>query len=77
MFMFALPAVFTQPGLEKTPTYQVPPSEMFRVPKPGTVDWSMASAEHEGVVEKAMKRLRERTCQRHILVKPVFQDFDR
>ncbi|XP_064617922.1 uncharacterized protein LOC135482031 [Liolophura sinensis] len=76
-FVDDVESVFTQPGLEKNPTYQVPPSEMFRVPKPGTVDWSMASAEHEGMVERAMKRLKERTCQRHILVKPVFQDFDR
>lgn len=70
-------AVFTQPNLEKAPEMRVPPSEIFRTPKPGTMDWQFASPEHKQLVEETMSRLRERVDQRRVLLKPVFQDFDR
>ena len=70
-------AVFTQPGLEKVPDLQVPPQEIFRVPKPGTVDWKNASDDHRSLVDATMDRLRQRAEQRRVLAKPVFQDFDR
>ena len=70
-------AVFTQANLEKRPSHQVPPQELFVVPKPGTNDWSAADQEHARMVDDAMDRLRQRTDQRRILMKPVFQDFDR
>jgi len=74
---FLLIAVFTQPGLEGNPTYQVPPAEVFGVPKPGTVDWEMATEDHIKLFESTMDRLRQRTNQRRVLSKPVFQDFDK
>ncbi|KAL5019414.1 hypothetical protein ScPMuIL_005136 [Solemya velum] len=70
-------SVFTQKNLEKMPTYKVPPSEMFRAPKPGTVDFSAASEDHVALVDSTMERLRQRVDQRRVLAKPVFQDFDR
>ena len=70
-------AVFTQAGLEHTPTAAVPPQEIFRVPKPGTADWTEASDNHCDLYEATMTRLRSRVEQRRILLKPVFQDFDR
>ena len=69
--------MFTQPNLEKMPNYQVPPQEIFRVPKAGTLDWNCASEEMHKEVDGIMERLRERANQRRILAKPVFQDFDK
>ena len=69
--------VFTQLDLEKKPTQRVPPLEIFRVPKPGTVDWTFASEEHREFYNQIMDRLRARVNQRRVLVKPVFQDFDK
>lgn len=80
MFYFTLynfSLVFTQPNLEKTPELRVPPSEIYRVPKPGTMDWKYASEEHAQLVDETLERLRERANQRRVLLKPVFQDFDR
>ncbi|XP_013383058.1 uncharacterized protein LOC106153608 [Lingula anatina] len=76
-FLWDLESVFTQPNLEKMPTYRVPAQEIFRVPKPGTMDWRYASEEHQAIFEEAMERLRQRANQRRVLAKPVFQDFDR
>jgi len=75
MISFCL--VFTQPNLEKVPEHKVPPSEIFRIPKPGTMDWTYASDEHKQLVDETLQRLRERADQRRVLLKPVFQDFDR
>ena len=69
--------VFTQPNLEKDPLTRVPPQEIFRVPKPGTVNWTNASDDHLSLYNATMDRLRQRTEQRRVLAKPVFQDFDR
>ena len=70
-------SVFTQPKLEKVPDLQVPSQDIYRVPKPGTVDWSNASDDHVTLFESTMDRLRQRSDQRRVLAKPVFQDFDR
>lgn len=75
-FLNDVETVFTQPNLEKDPNYQVPASEMFQVPKPGTIDWSNATEDHKSLLEITMDRLRQRIVQRRILAKPVFQDFD-
>ena len=69
--------VFTKAGLEQEPTTAVPPQEIFRVPKPGTVDWEQVTDEHSDLYESTMTRIRSRVEQRRILLKPVFQDFDR
>ena len=69
--------MFTQSGLETSPTAAVPPQEMFRVPKPGTIDWAEAEDCHKDLYEATMDRIRARVQQRRILLKPVFQDFDR
>lgn len=76
-FLDDVESVFTQPNLEKNPTYKVPAQEIFRVPKPGTMDWRYATQEHQDVFNEAMERLRQRAKQRRVLAKPVFQDFDR
>ena len=73
----SLLTVFTQAGLEHEPTAVVPPQEIFRVPKPGTVDWAEADNNHLDLYEATMSRIRSRVEQRRILLKPVFQDFDR
>lgn len=74
---YLLISVFTQPCLEKDPNYNVPPQEIFRVPKPGTVDWNQSSEDHRSIFDATMDRLRQRTNQRRVLTKPVFQDFDK
>ncbi|KAK2184430.1 hypothetical protein NP493_266g02009 [Ridgeia piscesae] len=76
-FMWDIESVFTQPGLEKDPTHQVPPSEMYLVPKPGTMQWEFASDEHHKLYNDTMTKWSERVKQRRVLVKPVFQDFDK
>ncbi|KAK3583614.1 hypothetical protein CHS0354_039437 [Potamilus streckersoni] len=76
-FVYDVETVFTQPNLEKVPTHEVPPSEIFRVPKPGTAMWENASEDHKQLHEATMERLHQRASQRRVLAKPVFQDFDR
>lgn len=69
--------MFTQPNLEKDPEIRVPAQEIFRVPKPGTVDWNCATEDHRSLYDATMDRLRQRAEQRRVLAKPVFQDFDK
>ncbi|KAK7507459.1 hypothetical protein BaRGS_00001394 [Batillaria attramentaria] len=76
-FVADVESVFTQAGLEKQPTANVPPQEIFRVPKPGTVDWQEADPNHVDLYEATMDRIRSRVEQRRVLLKPVFQDFDK
>lgn len=76
-FMDDIESVFTQPNLEKNPTYKVPPQEVFCTPKPGTMDWSNASKDHAALVDETMVRLKARVQQRRLLAKPTFDDFDR
>lgn len=75
-FLKDIESVFTQPNLEKTPTCRVPPQEVFLVPNPGTVDWSLASDDDKELVDRTLARLRQRVQQRRLHVKPPFQDFD-
>ncbi|BFZ03633.1 hypothetical protein BsWGS_06672 [Bradybaena similaris] len=70
-------SVFTQERLEQTPSAVVPRQELFRVPNPGTIDWSNASKEHMDLYNATMKRMQHRVMNRRILCKPVFKDFDR
>lgn len=76
-FLTDIEEVFTRRGLEKSPLAVLPPAEVFRMPKPGTCDWSKASLENQQKVEEAMHKMRQKTNQRRILTKPCFQDFDR
>lgn len=76
-FLWDIETVFTQPKLEKAPDLQVPPQEIYRVPKPGTINWSNATDDHVQLFMNTMDRLRQRSDQRRVLAKPVFQDFDR
>ncbi len=64
-------------NLEKRPTAAVPNQNYFLVPKPGTMDWTFASEDHQSLVEETMMRLAQRANQRRVLAKPVFQDFDK
>lgn len=70
-------SVFTQEKLELTPTAKVLHQELFRVPKPGTIDWNNASKDHMDLYKAAMERIRHRVENRRILCHPVFHDFDR
>lgn len=76
-FVADVESVFTQSGLEQTPTATVLPQEIYCVPKPGTVDWREADEGHKELYEQTMARMRARADQRRILMKPVFQDFDK
>ncbi|XP_074647534.1 uncharacterized protein LOC141903328 [Tubulanus polymorphus] len=76
-FLVDVESVFTQPNLEKNPCHVVPAQEIFRVPKPGTVDWRNASADHKDLFDQTMHRLKQRAAERRVLAKPVFQDFDK
>lgn len=76
-FVADVESVFTQAGLEQYPTAAVPPQETFCVPKPGTADWKEASQNHMALYEATMDRIGSRVEQRRILLKPVFQDFDK
>ncbi|KAK7002739.1 hypothetical protein BgiMline_004147 [Biomphalaria glabrata] len=76
-FVSDIESVFTQTGLEQMPSAVVQPQEYFRVPKPGTIDWSNASKEHKDLYEAAMDRIRKRVEHRSVQCRPVFQDFDR
>lgn len=77
-FLVDIESVFTQPNLEKDPTRTVPPFETFYLPKEGTfTNWESAPTEIQVPYEEAITRMQSRTCQRRLLAKPVFQDFDR
>ncbi|ELU01670.1 hypothetical protein CAPTEDRAFT_182794 [Capitella teleta] len=77
-FMQDIESVFTQPkDLEKMPSHKVPPQEIFRVPKPGTMDWRFASEDHKALHDQVMQRLQDKANQRRILTKPFFEDFDK
>ena len=70
-------AVFTEKDLELDPLYKVPPHEAFLASHPGTVDFAAASGSHKALYEESMARICARVKQYRILLKPVFQDFDR
>lgn len=68
--------VFTKSNLEKTPTEEIPPSEVYLIPKSGTTDWSKASDEQKSVFEAGMKKLRKCVKEKRMLIEPCFRDFD-
>lgn len=76
-FMSDVESVFTQAGLELTPSATVPRQEYFRVPKPGTTDWENATKDHIDIFNATMDRIRKRVEHRRVLCEPVFRDFDR
>lgn len=47
------------------------------LPKPGTINMESASTDHQQVFQEAMKKLHDRVDHRRVLLKPIFQDFDR
>lgn len=62
----AFAAEIDPPGLEKQ-----------RLPKPGTISMESASVDHQQHFQEAMKKLHDRVDHRRVLLKPIFQDFDR
>ncbi|CAI9726336.1 Hypothetical predicted protein [Octopus vulgaris] len=68
--------VFTKSNLEKTPMEEIPPSEVYLIPKSGTADWSKASDEQKAVFEAGMKKLRKCVKEKRMLIEPCFRDFD-
>ena len=69
--------MFTQRGLEKTPTAVLPAAETYHMPKPGTTQWDAVQTDKQKQFEQVMENMRLKTNQRRILAKPCFQDFDR
>lgn len=76
-FLKDIEKVFTQRGLEKTPTLVLPPAEKFHMSKPGALDWIQQSQEKREIFEVVMHKMRQKSKQRRILTKPTFQDFDK
>jgi len=74
-FLTDVEKVFTERGLEKRPQTKLQPQETFLMPKTGTT----ANLDEDLVplFNNAMTRMRQKTDQRRILMKPCFQDFDR
>ena len=71
-----LSLVFTRRGLEKTPTYGVPPMETFQMSRPGA-DADQLTQNDEEVLERITQRMRRKLIEQRILSKPSFQDFDK
>jgi len=76
-FFADIDKVFTQRGLEKTPTAVLPPAETYHMPKPGATDWTTVNKDKQMELDDVMQKMRLKTNQRRILAKPCFQDFDR
>ncbi|CAD5122359.1 DgyrCDS10796 [Dimorphilus gyrociliatus] len=54
-----------------------PGMEKQLLPKPGTINMQTASADHQKCYQEAMQKLHDRVDHRRVLLKPIFQDFDR
>jgi len=76
-FLLDIELVFTKRGLEKLPSFKLPPSSEFTLVKPGTMDWNKTTNDKVELFDAAISRMREITKQRRVLAKPCFQDFDR
>ena len=76
---FTISPVFTIPELEKQPTKEVVPPQTYLVPKSGTLVWNRGQDTNprDDDLELLLERLRQRAAQRRVLLKPVFQDFDK
>lgn len=76
-FVEDVDSVFTLPQLEKHPLVRVMPQETFVQPKPGTADWSSATAEMRENYETSMATLRRKVQERRMLLLPDFVAFDK
>ena len=74
--IYILSSVFTRRGLEKTPTYGVPPMESFQISRPGAESDQLTQMDEE-VLERITQRMRRKLIEQRILSKPTFQDFDK
>ena len=70
-------SVFSPAGLEQNPNAQIPPSELFLVPEPGTIDWNQVDDSHRKIYCDAVERLRMRIEQRRLDLMPPFNDYDK
>ncbi|CAH8654694.1 unnamed protein product [Heterobilharzia americana] len=75
-FVNDVDTVFTIPELEKQPLTRVLPQETFIQPKPGTADWSTATAEMIQNYESGMAVIRRKVNERRMLLLPDFTAFD-
>jgi len=75
-FAADLESVFTLPNLEYTPSTQVPPSTIYEVPKPGTMDWRFADEPQRVLTEKTLARLATYVAGRRALIRPFFKSLD-
>jgi len=75
-FTADMESVFTLPNLEYTPSTQVPPSSIYKVPKPGTMDWRFADKPQRDFTEKTLARLAAYVAERRALVRPFLKSLD-
>lgn len=75
-FLTDTEVVFTRRGLEKIPTYGVPPMETFQMSRPGAESDQLTQMDEE-VLERITQRMRRKLIEQRILSKPSFQDFDK
>ncbi|KAL9961377.1 hypothetical protein ACROYT_G030301 [Oculina patagonica] len=75
-FLTDTESVFTRRGLEKVPTYTVPPMETFQMSRPGASS-EQPTQDDEEFVERIKQRMRRKLIEQRILSKPCFQDFDK
>jgi len=55
---------------------QVPPSSIYEVPKPGTMDWRFADEPQREFTKKTLSRLAAYVTERRALVWPFFKSLD-
>ena len=55
---------------------QVPPSTIYEVPKPGTMDWRFTDEPQRALTEKTLARLAAYVAERRALVRPFFKSLD-
>lgn len=75
-FLTDTESVFTKRGLEKVPTYTVPPMETFQMSRPGASSEQPTQDDVE-FLERIQQRMRRKLIEQRILSKPCFQDFDK
>ena len=75
-FAADMESVFTLPNLEYTPSVQVPPSTIYEVPKPGTMDWRFSDEPQRTFTEKVLARLAAYVAERRALIRPFFKSID-
>lgn len=75
-FLTDMETAFTRRGLEKVPTYAVPPMETFQMSKPGESSDRLTQDDEE-FLARITQRMRRKLIEQRILSKPCFQDFDK